>query len=106
MQYCIIQVFVIEFVGFAVDFILFTVQFVGCAIQFSLFAIELVGFAVEFSALALEFIVFAQKFIIATLAATNQLLITRWTIFTMESWAISQFPTNDISSPETSLKVI
>ena len=49
------------------------------------FAVEFIGFAVEFGALALEFVAFAQKFVIVTLAATNQLLITRWTVFTMEN---------------------
>jgi len=43
------------------------------------FAIEFTGFAVEFGALALEFVAFAQKFVIVALAATNQLLTTRWT---------------------------
>jgi len=77
MPYTLIQVFAIEFVGFAVDFVPFAVEFVAFAIEFG-------AFAVEFGAFALEFVAFAQKFIIVTLAATNQLLIKRWTVFTME----------------------
>ena len=49
------------------------------------FAIDFVGFAVEFGAFTLEFVTFAHKFVIVILAATNQLLITRWTIFAMEN---------------------
>ena len=81
----IIQVFAIEFVSFAVDFVPFAAEFVAFAIEFSPFAIEFVAFAVEFGAFALEFVAFAHKFVIVTLAATNQLLITRWTVFTMEN---------------------
>ena len=88
----LIQVFAIEFVSFAVDFVPFAVEFVAFAIEFGPFAIEFVafalefvGFAVEFGAFALEFVAFAYKFVIVTLAATNQLLITRWTVFTMEN---------------------
>ena len=44
-----------------------------------------VGFAVEFGTLALELVVSAQKFVIVTLAAINQLLITRWTVFAIEN---------------------
>ena len=78
----LVQVFAAEFVGLPVDFIPFVVAF---AIEFNPFAIEFIGFAVEFGALALEFVAFAHKFVIVTLAATNQLLITRWTVFTMEN---------------------
>ena len=80
----VIQSFEIEFIGFTVDFVQFAVEFVAFAIEFGLFAIqfisfaiEFVGFAVEFSTLALEFVAFAHKFVTVTLAATNQLLITR-----------------------------
>jgi len=79
----VIQVFAIEFIGFIVDFVPFEVEFVTFAAEFSLFAIEFIGFAVKFGALALEFVAFAQSFVIVTLTAANQLLITRWTIFTM-----------------------
>ena len=87
-----VQVFAIEFVTFAVDFIPFAVEFIAFAIEFGLFAlefisfaIEFVGFAIEFGALALEFIAFAQKLVIVTLAASNQLLIARRTVFTREN---------------------
>ena len=85
----VVQVFAIESVGFAVDFVPFVVEFVALTIEFGPFAvefiyfsIEFVSFAVEFGALASEFVTFAQKLIIVTLTATNQLLIARWTIFT------------------------
>ena len=55
------------------------------AIEFIPFAIKFVAFAIEFITFALEFVTFAQEFIIVTLAATNQLLITRWIIFAMEN---------------------
>ena len=75
-----LQVFAVK-----VDFVPFAVELVTFSIEFGLFAIEFAGFAVEFGTLALEFVDFAHKFVIVTLAATNQLLITRWTVFTMEN---------------------
>jgi len=68
------------------------------------FVIDFVPFAVEFVTFAIEFIAIAQEFVTTTLAAINQSLITRWTIFIMENttWLyvkpfkiISLFVTND-----------
>ena len=58
-EVALLQVFAIEFVPFAIEFVAVAIEFVPFAIEFVAVAIEFVPLAIEFVAFAIEFVAFA-----------------------------------------------